>query len=77
MMLAMLRANRPKRAGKDKPKQDGEDMEQHCDCGGLGVLMGVLGRLVWYRCRDCGWEFSRLYDAIEDYSPTDGNDDAQ
>ena len=27
-------------------------------CPGLGVLLGALGRLVWWRCRDCGIDFS-------------------
>ena len=22
-------------------------------------LLGVLGRRYWYRCRDCGWDFSQ------------------
>lgn len=28
-------------------------------CGGFGFSLGGLGRLVWYRCRDCGCDFSR------------------
>lgn len=28
-------------------------------CGGLLVLLGKLGRLVWFRCRDCGMEFGK------------------
>lgn len=28
-------------------------------CPGHGVLLGTLGRLRWYRCRDCGWDFNR------------------
>jgi len=27
-------------------------------CGGPGALLGQLGNLWWFRCRDCGWEFS-------------------
>lgn len=27
-------------------------------CGGALYLLGRLARLWWYRCRDCGWEFS-------------------
>lgn len=27
-------------------------------CEGPGTLLGRLGRLVWWRCRDCGMEFS-------------------
>jgi tRNA(Ile2) C34 agmatinyltransferase TiaS len=28
-------------------------------CSGVGVMMGVLGMLRWFRCRNCGFEFSR------------------
>ena len=28
-------------------------------CAGDGVLLGTLGRLRWFRCRDCGMNFSR------------------
>jgi len=28
-------------------------------CQGEVYLLGVLGRLVWYRCQDCGIEFPR------------------
>lgn len=28
-------------------------------CGGLLYLLGVLGKLKWYRCRHCGMEFSK------------------
>lgn len=32
----------------------------HCPlCAGDGVLLGTLGRLRWFRCRDCGMDFSR------------------
>lgn len=32
----------------------------HCPhCAGDGVLLGTLGRLRWFRCRDCGMNFSR------------------
>lgn len=28
-----------------------------CDmCGGDLVELGLLGSLMWYRCRCCGWE---------------------
>lgn len=26
-------------------------------CGSLALVLGPLGRVVWYRCRDCGIEF--------------------
>lgn len=28
-------------------------------CGGIGVLLGRLGFLRWFRCRNCGMEFNR------------------
>lgn len=28
-------------------------------CGGPGFLLGVLGRLRWFRCRNCGIDFNR------------------
>lgn len=27
-------------------------------CHGLLIFIGLLGDLAWYRCRDCGAEFS-------------------
>jgi ribosomal protein L37AE/L43A len=33
----------------------------HCPfCGGVGVFMGELGSLEWWRCRACGMEFSTV-----------------
>lgn len=33
--------------------------ERECpECEGRGVYMGTLGDRKWYRCRDCGVEFS-------------------
>lgn len=33
---------------------------RHCQlCGGFLYLLGQLGNLQWFRCRDCGMEFSR------------------
>lgn len=29
-------------------------------CNGPGVPLGSLGRSVWYRCRNCGWDFNRV-----------------
>ena len=31
-------------------------------CDGEAELMGQLGNLRWYRCMDCGMEFSREAD---------------
>lgn len=28
-------------------------------CPGSGLLLGSLGRLRWFRCRDCGIDFHR------------------
>lgn len=36
-----------------------EDNDPDCaGCGGLALKMGALGRREWFRCRDCGLEFS-------------------
>jgi predicted nucleic acid-binding Zn ribbon protein len=42
-----------------------DDVEQlnsyECPCCmGQGHLLGQLGRMYHYRCRDCGWQFSNL-----------------
>lgn len=29
-------------------------------CTGQGVLLGSLGLRTWFRCRQCGWDFSRV-----------------
>ena len=26
-------------------------------CGGPGMLLGVLGTVTWFRCRNCGIDF--------------------
>jgi hypothetical protein len=28
-------------------------------CKGPGVLLGVLGLLRWFRCRDCGMDWNK------------------
>lgn len=28
-------------------------------CGGPGSYLGQLGKLHWFRCRDCGWEWGQ------------------
>lgn len=39
---------------------DPEPVEAPCDwCGGPPVLLGVLGRRIHFRCRDCGIPYSR------------------
>jgi uncharacterized Zn finger protein len=40
-----------------------------CDaCGSehLGLL-GRLGRLIWVRCRECGWDQGEIREEDEDY----------
>lgn len=36
-------------------------------CEGESYPMGILGNIEWYRCRCCGWEFSRSVDQAERY----------
>jgi transposase-like protein len=37
-----------------------EELASTCPaCGGSGAELGVLGRLQWYRCRDCGMDFNQ------------------
>jgi anaerobic ribonucleoside-triphosphate reductase len=35
-----------------------DDMPNCSVCNGKGIPLGVLGKLSWFRCRNCGWEFS-------------------
>ena len=30
-------------------------------CGGVGKEMGVLAEREWFRCQDCGFDFSRAF----------------
>lgn len=45
-------------------------------CGGPGVLLGTLGRVDHYRCRDCGLGFSSEAETCEWFAlcpnPADG-----
>lgn len=34
------------------------------ECGGMAMILGVLGNLMWMRCQDCGLEF--YHDQLED-----------
>lgn len=37
-----------------------DDEYPYCpSCGGVGFWLGQLGILTWFRCRDCGGEFSQ------------------
>jgi tRNA(Ile2) C34 agmatinyltransferase TiaS len=38
-------------------------------CPGRGTPLGQLGRLRWYRCRDCGIDFNRRAKAPPSSSP--------
>lgn len=44
-------------------------------CGGEGVLMGTIGYLEWYRCRNCWearwveWGADRDFEFVEDDLP--------
>lgn len=38
-------------------------------CGGLGYLLGKLGRLFHYRCRQCGWTFAAPNGPSEEVEP--------
>lgn len=35
-------------------------------CGGVGTLLGILGRLYHWRCRDCGATYSTTENDQED-----------
>jgi len=38
---------------------DDDDVVPDCPkCGGPGVVLGKLGKVTHYRCRNCGWDFS-------------------
>ena len=38
-------------------------MDNQCPmCRGEGYSIGSLGNLEWFRCRQCGWEFSVAVD---------------
>lgn len=38
-------------------------------CGGVGVMLGFMGKLIWFRCRYCGWEFSITLSEASDPEP--------
>jgi tRNA(Ile2) C34 agmatinyltransferase TiaS len=42
-------------------------------CPGPGVMLGPLGRLMYWRCRDCGSEFSTVIQPKR--KPTEEDDD--
>lgn len=35
-------------------REDYEHAPDYCDCGGIYCLLGQLGRLYHYQCRNCG-----------------------
>ncbi len=51
-----------------------EDLEvledtQCPQCGGEGRLLGELGIATWYRCRNCGWEWSMAKPLDDEEAP--------
>jgi hypothetical protein len=43
------------------------DIDVDCvDCHGVLVLLGILGDLAWFRCRDCGLDQSITSAQLED-----------
>lgn len=44
-------------------------------CGGPGIFLGILGNLIWHRCRDCGTEFSVVIRESDAPDPFDGTDE--
>lgn len=45
---------------------DGLDVERCVICGGEGMELGALGRLDWYRCRNCGQEWPVEREGVEE-----------
>ena len=43
----------------DEELPDFEDLARMCPAchSGIGLVLGRLGNMLWYRCRDCGMEF--------------------
>jgi len=39
--------------------------QSNTSCRGYGVSLGVLGNLHWFRCRNCGYEFSIPQSEVE------------
>jgi len=35
-------------------------------CGGFGGYLGALGALDWFRCIQCGWQFSNAVTDVGD-----------
>ena len=43
----------------DEVEDEDEPQIHHCPmCDGPGTIMGALGNKLWFRCRDCGIDFS-------------------
>lgn len=40
-------------------------------CGGIGLIMGYLCNLAWYRCQNCGMQFNIIADQEEDEEELD------
>jgi hypothetical protein len=44
-------------------------------CGGALGVLGMLGRLVWWLCRDCGMQFSTSADELPEYDEPDEDEE--
>ena len=44
-------------------------------CGGEGVLLGRLGLLLWYRCRDCGIPYYKQAETDSFGEPVDDDEE--
>jgi hypothetical protein len=50
-------------------------MELKCpECGGPVILLGIMGRLAWYRCRNCGGTFCQREELEEPGNPEDNEE---
>ena len=41
-----------------EPEDEDHEMTDCPMCAGEAAPLGQLGRVIWYRCRACGWQFS-------------------
>jgi len=44
---------------------DNDETGEFCECplcSGQGTLLGILGRIEWARCRNCGADFQVNYE---------------
>ena len=43
-------------------------------CGGFLIVLGILGRLIHYRCESCGMQFSKPLDKEDENESEDKNE---